>query len=121
MSFAMATARGGSRRPARSSSRSSVVLASVVDRDHVRRVHLRERPCLPKEPRARRLVLDERRRQELDRDVPVEREVGGLEHLAHPAVAERAVELISLREHGREGRSGRRRGKDVLAIHLLRG
>jgi hypothetical protein len=29
--------------------------------------------------------------------------------------------LISLREHGREGRSGRRRGKDVLAIHLPRG
>jgi hypothetical protein len=29
--------------------------------------------------------------------------------------------LISLREHGREGRSGPRRGKDVLAIHLLRG
>ena len=49
----------------------------------------------------------------------MQRQIGGLEHLAHPAVAQGAIEPVALPDHGRKGCSGRRRGKDILTIHRL--
>ena len=70
-------------------------LAGVVDRDDVRVVDRRGQPRLAQEPLAEAHVLGQLRREDLQRDVAVEREVVGAVDDAHPAAAEQRLQPVA--------------------------
>ena len=95
--------------PAHAQIRPALVLAGLVDVDHVRVVERRQQPPLALEPRPERGVGRQRRRDQLQRDGALEQQVRGAVDDAHPARARLGLdpvagELVSdaqLRAHGR--------------------
>jgi hypothetical protein len=72
-------------------------LPEVDDGDGVRVVEARGGPGLAVEALHDRRVREERALEDLERDRPIQREVGGLVDLAHPAAAEELVDEVLLR------------------------
>jgi len=71
-----------------------VLLAGVMDRDHVRVADRDRDPRLLAEAAPEALVLGQGRRDHLQRDHVVEREVGGAIDDAHPALARNALDSV---------------------------
>ena len=80
----------------------AVLLARVMDRDHVRMVERRGDLRLRHEAAAEGRVIRERGRDQLDGHVPVEREVGRPVDHAHASLARHLVEAVA-REDRPEG------------------
>ncbi len=80
-----------------------VDLARVVDRHHVRMLQRRSHPRLRQKPLPKRDVLGEMRRQQLQRHIPVEREIMGPIDHTHPATSQQRLQPIAgqLRPHTR--------------------
>jgi hypothetical protein len=70
-------------------------LAGVVDRDHVRVIHRGGRARLSDEATSEGTVGRQRRREDLQRDQPVQPLVAGPVHHAHPAHSELGLEQVS--------------------------
>ena len=100
----------------------AVGLDGVVDADDVRVVQPGGGDGLPPEALDHDRVVGQGCLEQLDRDLAIERRVGGHPHLAHAAVSQSPIETVPLGEKRRVGGPGRRRsGRGHRTTTLVEG
>jgi hypothetical protein len=77
----------------------AVVLARLVDRDHVRVVERCRQPRFAQEALPEALVLGQLRGDQLERDRPVQRYVGRAVHDTHPAAPDQLLNAVAGEDH----------------------